>query len=224
MKPGVVCWQSPSNIALIKYWGKYGNQLPQNPSLSLTLKNALTKMKVSYSFSGSGKLQTELLFEGKESPLFHKKVNSFLTSIFTYFPFLNQLKIRIETENTFPHSAGIASSASSMSALALCLCSIENDLFESLKIKEDFYKKASFIARLGSGSASRSVYGGMVLWGRHEGFSASSNEFAIPFREKIHPNFEFLNDAILIVNESVKKVSSSQGHALMQDHPYAKSR
>jgi mevalonate pyrophosphate decarboxylase len=38
-------WQAPSNIALIKYWGKHGNQLPNNPSLSITLNKAFTTTK-----------------------------------------------------------------------------------------------------------------------------------------------------------------------------------
>ena len=42
-------WKAPSNIALVKYWGKYGVQLPKNPSISLTLSNCVTTTEVSFS-------------------------------------------------------------------------------------------------------------------------------------------------------------------------------
>jgi len=219
-----ICWQSPSNIALIKYWGKYGIQLPQNPSLSITLNNAVTKTKVTYAYSTTGKIETQLVFNDGEAPLFHEKINVFLKSILPIFPFLSQLKMTIESSNTFPHSAGIASSASAMSALALCLCSIENKLFSSLSNASDFFNKASYVARLGSGSASRSVYGGLVLWGKYDEINESSNEFAVPLRENIHPNFATLHDAILIVSDQEKKVSSTKGHSLMHGHPFEKAR
>jgi len=94
-----------------------------------------------------------------------KKISEFFISITSIFPFLLQLNFKIYSKNTFPHSAGIASSASGMSAIALCLCDIENQYFNSFATKEEFYKKASFVARLGSGSACRSIYGGIVTWG-----------------------------------------------------------
>ena len=60
---GTVKWQSPSNIALVKYWGKKGVQLPQNPSISFTLSNCRTETEIS--FDVSGRFSLRLLFEGK---------------------------------------------------------------------------------------------------------------------------------------------------------------
>ncbi len=47
-KSGSVCWEAPSNIALVKYWGKKENQIPANPSVSFTLKNCKTTTTLNY--------------------------------------------------------------------------------------------------------------------------------------------------------------------------------
>jgi len=221
-----ISWKSPSNLAIIKYWGKYGTQFPRNPSISFTLNNAHTISTVSYApkESASKEVQLEFKFEGKENPLFKTKLLKFLESIKEHFPFLTEYDLEIESENSFPHSSGIASSASSMSAIALCLCSMEKDLKGTLVTEEEFLKKASFIARLGSGSASRSVYPSLAFWGESDTLSGSSNEFAIPYTEKVDPVFLSFHDDILIVSKKEKSVSSTAGHKLMEDNVFAPAR
>jgi diphosphomevalonate decarboxylase len=59
---GEVCWRSPSNIALVKYWGKYGNQLPRNASISFTLNNAYSEMSMKYQPKASDNKKIELKF------------------------------------------------------------------------------------------------------------------------------------------------------------------
>lgn len=217
-------WRSPSNIALVKYWGKHGKQLPQNPSLSFGLKNSFSETTITYSYNNSGNLNLEFLFEGKQNEVFAERINKFLLSIFEILPFVKFLNLKIESTNSFPHSSGIASSASAMSALALCLVSIEKQLFETLTDEKDFYQKASFLARLGSGSAARSVYPGFVVWGKENTINNSSDEFAIPLANKVHEDYKCLNDSILITSSAKKQVSSSAGHGLMENHPYASAR
>ncbi len=221
---GKVSWQSPSNIALIKYWGKFGVQLPKNSSLSFALSEAYTYTSILYTSKINEKAEHEFFFKGKENPAFSKKVLHFLKELDVVFPFLKQLDLKIESENSFPHSAGIASSASSMSALALCLCSIDKELIGSLIADTDFYTKASFVARLGSGSASRSVYGGYSVWGEFIELIESSNDYSVPYTCEVHPLFMQLRDSILIVSDIEKSVSSRAGHALMNKHPYADAR
>lgn len=221
---GQVCWQSPSNIALVKYWGKFGIQLPKNASLSFGLSEAYSKTSITFSSKSLDKAKHSFSFEGKENPAFGDKVFRFLNELDSVFPFLKQLDLLIESENSFPHSAGIASSASSMSALALCLCSIEKEVIGSLQDEADFYTKASYVARLGSGSASRSVYRGFSVWGEFFELVESSNDYAVPFIYEVHPLFMQLRDSILIVSDTEKSVSSRAGHALMNDHPYADAR
>lgn len=217
-------WQSPSNIAIVKYWGKIGDQIPANASLSLTLDACHTRTEVGYRKRESGeKQQINFFFEGKEAPEFGQKSFSFIQKIRGFQPFLQDYHLTIKTENSFPHSSGIASSASGMSALALCFMSLENELAGGYD-DDFFFRKASFLARIGSGSASRSIYGKTAVWGEHHDFIQSSNLYAVPHRENVHPVFDSFNDVILLIHEGSKSVSSTAGHAALNHHPFAESR
>lgn len=222
---GEVAWRSPSNLAIVKYWGKHGIQLPRNPSISFTLNNAFTEMLMTYQSKeeDTEDIELDFLFDGEPNEKFKQKIHTFLDSLSEIFPFLKQLKINIESANSFPHSTGIASSASSMSALALCLCTIEDQLFGTLSEDEDFTKKASYIARLGSGSACRSIFGTMALWGETPLVPGSSDEFAIPLTS-LHEVFRSFHDDVLIVSKAEKSVSSRAGHGLMNNNIFAPVR
>jgi diphosphomevalonate decarboxylase len=221
---GKVTWQSPSNIALIKYWGKRDVQIPMNPSVSFTLKNCYTEMTAEYTYNGSGKVSLEFYFEGKRNEKFEGKIRKFLESQSENLPYLTQIHLKISSQNTFPHSAGIASSASSMSALALCICSIERNLFGTLSVESEFLRRASELSRLASGSASRSIYGGLVTWGKINGLSESSDEYASPLQSAIHPIFKTYRDTVIICDSGEKSVSSRAGHGLMNSNPFAERR
>jgi diphosphomevalonate decarboxylase len=80
------------------------------------------------------------------------------------------------------------------------------------------------LARLGSGSASRSVYGGFSAWGTHHDIPESSNKYAIPISFKINEQFAHLKDSILLIEKNQKSVSSSAGHDLMNTHIFAANR
>ena len=225
-KSGRVSWQSPSNLAIIKYWGKHGIQLPQNPSLSITLSEAITTTLVTYTFDKKIKaLSLDFLFKGAKNDAFRERTMNFLNSLQVYFPFLANIHLSINSKNSFPHSSGIASSASSMSALALCLCDIEQELLisDELITNSEFLRNASFISRLGSGSAARSVYPSFALWGKTNCMEGSSDIYAIPIKE-YHDIYNGLRNDILIVSKSEKSVSSSKGHELMKTNAYAQSR
>lgn len=210
--------RSPSNIAIVKYWGKHGNQLPNNPSISFTLSNCFTETKVTYKEGSHDDISMEFYFEGKENPAFKSKIEKFLNANEQYFTFLKGLDLKIESYNSFPHSSGIASSASSMSALIMCLLEIK------YKDSEIDLQEASFLSRLASGSAARSVYPVMTLWGETVSLSNSSDEYAIPIGDMIHPVFKTYHDTILIVSSKEKSVSSRAGHSLMDSHPMAEMR
>ena len=90
--------------------------------------------------------------------------------------------------------------------------------------KEYFNKKASFLARLGSGSACRSIEGELIVWGNHKEIEGSSNLFGVKFPYEIHTNFKNYHDTILLVDEGEKQVSSTVGHKLMYDHLFADKR
>jgi diphosphomevalonate decarboxylase len=207
----------PSNIAIIKYWGKYGNQLPRNSSISFTLTNALSDTNII--ITPSDKRSIEFIFEGSPKESFLPKIESFFSRIEKYFDFLNAAHFKIESSNSFPHSSGIASSASGMAALAMCLCDIETQMKGGIIDLQ----KASFLSRLGSGSACRSIYPKMAMWGQHINYDGSSNEYAIEVND-VHEVFKSFHDDILIVSSNEKSVSSTDGHALMDTNIFANQR
>lgn len=213
-------WEAPSNIALVKYWGKKGVQLPLNPSLSMTLKNAATQSSVK--ITPSEKRAITFLFEGQKKPEFIPKIEQFLNRIQEFCPWAHRAGFLIKSKNTFPHSTGIASSASSMAALALAITDIDEQLGPA-KSGGDFYQKASFLARLASGSASRSVFEGFAMWGRHEKYPECNDDYAVSYAA-VHPVFNQFHDDVLITGSKPKEVSSSAGHQLMDRHPFRDGR
>ena len=248
LKSGSVTWSSPSNIALVKYWGKKDNQIPANPSISFTLDacktttelkfkkrdlstepvlSAVEVLKVTSGFS------FDIYLDGEKKDDFKPKIEIFFKRIEKYVPFIKDYHFVIDTKNTFPHSSGIASSASGMSALALCLMSVEKLLIESdissstvetFQNKDYFKQKASFLARLGSGSACRSIQGDLIVWGKHKEIEGSSNLFGVKYPFHVHENFKNYHDTILLVDKGEKQVSSTVGHNLMYNHPFAEQR
>lgn len=226
LEPGKIAWRSPSNLAIIKYWGKYHRQLPKNPSISITLDAAFTETTLEYQprEDSDETISLDFFFENKANEAFKSKLVKFLESITDIFPFLKQLHFTIRSYNSFPHSAGIASSASSMSALALCLCSLEHRLFGTLGEDSEYRKKASFVARLGSGSACRSIYAKIAAWGETGVIDGSSNLYATSFANETHDIFKTCHDDILIASRGEKSVSSSAGHNLMEGNIYAENR
>jgi diphosphomevalonate decarboxylase len=274
---GMTSWVCPSNIAIIKYWGKREVQLPMNPSLSITLQEAVTRTRLEYRYdpslrdpglvfrfgdderrsgrqddsseaggadsavqgegtrSATGKDDSAVPGEGTRSATgkddsagFGRRIQRYLAQVMPYVPWLQHTELFIHSENTFPHSSGIASSASAMGALALCLVAVEAAIGEpepavDLLSDPEVLQKASFLARLGSGSAARSLFPGLALWGWSDYRPGSSDEYAVPVTG-FHNSFSDLRDAILIVESGRKKVSSSAGHALMENNPFAVPR
>jgi diphosphomevalonate decarboxylase len=221
---GSYTWKTPSNIALVKYWGKKEHQIPENTSISFTLDACFTLTTLEFQKKENKKGDFEIYFEGKKKDDFKPKIATFFERIEKYCPFLSAYDFVINSRNSFPHSSGIASSASGMSALALCVMSIERSLSNNEMTDAYFYKKASFLARLGSGSACRSVKGSIVVWGNHEKIEGSSDLFGVEFSDEVHSNFKNFHDTILLVDEGEKQVSSTVGHQLMYNHPYAQER
>ena len=151
----------PSNIALIKYWGKYENQIPANPSISYTLNHCRTNTTMEFSAGEEFAVQTFL--SGNEEQKFAEKIEKYFKNIEQYLPWILKGKYVIKTENTFPHSSGIASSASGFGAIAKCLMNLDDiftakdegfeslsltkklqNLFWSFKINRSFVIQSSF--------------------------------------------------------------------------------
>lgn len=221
---GSYTWISPSNIALVKYWGKHGNQMPANPSLSFSLSKCFTQSTLEFIKKDKpGGLDIEVELDGMPSPSFKEKILTFFNKVINDLPIVTEYTFKLKTHNSFPHSSGIASSASGMSALVLCLITLEADT-EGYEKGDEFYRRASYFARIASGSACRSVYGGLVEWGRHTEIPESHDMYAIPYPFEPHPVFNTYCDTILLIHEGAKSLSSSAGHELMNRHPFARQR
>jgi diphosphomevalonate decarboxylase len=224
MNVGEVKWSSPSNIAIVKYWGKHGVQLPRNPSVSFTLSESKSVTHLLYQPSPAGQTSVKFYFDGKENQKFGVKTEQFFKKLSDELPWINSLQFEIHSQNTFPHSSGIASSASGMSALVMCLLDVGNKLEFYQKTGHDKLVDASRFSRLGSGSACRSVFPVMAVWGQHSSFEGSSDLFGIDISGEIHEVFKTYHNDILIISRQEKSVSSSAGHSLMNSNPYAPVR
>ena len=157
----------PSNIAFLKYWGKSDTekQWPANSSLSMTLNTINTETRVTLSESSDYDVQLGDTVVTRDSSQGGK--------IFKHLDFLEKEfgfthKLSIKTKNSFPTGCGIASSASGLGALTLACLSAwtQSTSFEELEKAGFPRNKLAELARLGSGSACRSLYGGYVTWYR----------------------------------------------------------
>lgn len=183
-----------ANIALIKYWGKRDENLmlSTKSSLSVTLDSLKTVTEVEFSQTDS------LSINGiKASDEVLVKFTKFLDQFRKKFG-MNQ-NFLIESFNNFPTAAGLASSASGFAALTVAL----NDL---CKLNLD-KKELSMVARLGSGSASRSVYGGFVVWNKGLNTDGSDSFAEQIFTSDYWPELRVI---IVVVQSSKKKISSSR--------------
>lgn len=196
------------NIAFIKYWGNRDAvlRLPSNGSISMNLGGLQTRTTVC--FDSSLTADTLTLNKQRAAGPALERVSVFLDH-FRHRAGV-QTHARVESENNFPMGAGIASSASAFAALALAAASaLDLNLSES---------QLSRLARLGSGSACRSVPGGFVEW--YMGDSEAGS-----FAESIAPPSQWpLVDVIAVVQEHHKEVGSFQGQQLAHTSPFQQAR
>ncbi|CAD2222212.1 diphosphomevalonate decarboxylase [Angomonas deanei] len=195
--------EAPINIAFIKYWGKReGGEkliLPTNDSFSITLSTKPFRSKTSVELRKDAK-EDELWLNGKKSDISATpRIQSVLAYVRDHCPEENKhLKAYIVSENNFPTAAGMASSASGYCALAAALVKA----FNATTID------VSMLARLGSGSACRSAYGGFVIW--HKGSAADGSDcIATQFADEKHwPEMQVM---CAVLKGDVKDVSSTSG-------------
>lgn len=184
---------APSNIALCKYWGKRDQELnlPINSSLSISLGHLGTQTRTSQS-------DEDIIFLNKKRI---DKDNPFAIQLVQYLDLFRptaKFCFKIETFNNFPTAAGLASSASGFAAL--------------VKALDDFFgwacdnKTLSILARLGSGSASRSIYKGFVIWNRGEKENGLDS-----FAERLSVTWPELRIAVITLSSKTKPVSSREG-------------
>lgn len=192
---------APANIAFIKYWGRKDARLrlPYNASISMNLSACMTKTTVEFSDAFE---KDAVIFAGGFSAQEVERVTNHVDRIRERAGIGTRAKVT--TQNSFPTSAGIASSASGFAALTVAAAkALGLDLSE---------KELTVLARVGSGSACRSIPDGFVKW---------EGEFAY----SLYPyDYWDLRDIIAIVEGNAKDVSSSVGHDVVTTSPYFQKR
>lgn len=190
-----------TNIALIKYWGKAdsGLRLPLMSSLSMTLDKFYTDTKISDS------TENQFWLNGvKQNGPSSNRVFSFLKILQSKFAVTGSLKV--ESYNHVPTAAGLASSSSAFAALAGAFCVHYGINLSPVEL--------SRLARLGSGSASRSIYGGFAIW--QKGHDDESS-YAYALDEKPDVDLQLL---VVELNNRQKDLSSTQGMKQAQTSPF----
>ncbi len=200
--------KAPANIAFIKYWGKRNAKLrlPMNSSISMNLTEIFTITSVEFDV----KLKEDLVrIDGKVvSDKEKERVVKHIERIRRLAKV--NLKAKVESRNNFPKGTGLASSASGFAALTLAASKAAK-----LNLTE---KQLSILARIGSGSACRSIPSGFVEWR-----AGNTNESS--YARSLHsPDYWSICDVIAIVGRKSKKVGSTEGHALVESSPFFKTR
>ena len=205
---------APTNIACIKYWGKADAKwnTPTNDSVSVTLDQ--TDLRAVTTAAASSKFKKDRLWlngeeeEGaSESKRFRACVDG--VKLLAADPAKwKDLNIHVSSYNTFPTAAGLASSAAGYAALVAALAELMN-------AKESYKGELTTLARQGSGSACRSLYGGFVAWragtkeGRSEDGMPWSDSMAVQIADETH--WPEIRAVIMVVSDAKKDTSSTAG-------------
>lgn len=210
----MVTMSAPTNIAVIKYWGKANVQYntPLNSSLSVTLDQtelrAVTTVAVSKQFTHdrfwlNGIEETpnarfRACVEGIQA-LAQDHYDSDGKLVYSKQDW-KHLHLHVSSYNTFPTAAGLASSAAGYAALVAALCQLYHAV-------ETFPGQFSTIARQGSGSACRSLYGGIVAWRK----GSAEHEWQDSKAEQVLNDWPQLRALLLVVSDVKKDTSSTTG-------------
>ena len=199
-----------SNIAFIKYWGVADAtiNIPLNNSISMTLADAHTTTTVTWDVDGS-LAADEITVDGERfAPKKAQRVVEHLDRLRAVAGV--DYRAQVTSANNFPMASGIASSASGFAALTVAGCA-------ALGLDLD-PTRLSAIARRGSGSASRSLFGGFVEWeqGHDDVTSVAHQIYAEDHWD--------LRDIVAVISSEEKKVSSAGGHLLALTSPLAQGR
>jgi diphosphomevalonate decarboxylase len=199
-----------SNIALIKYWGNRHQELrlPSNPSLSMNLAGLTTTTHVEFDPSLTADV---LILDGREvTGAGRERVGRFLDQVRQQTSEVSRLFARVESRNNFPSGVGLASSASGFAALAVAATAAAG-----LQLSE---AELSRLARLGSGSACRSVPAGFVEW---QSGAADRSSYGQSIAPADHWD---LRDIVALIDVEHKTVGSTEGHAVADSSPLQAAR
>lgn len=194
---------APSNIAIIKYMGKVNPEvnLPSNPSISYTLDYLRSFVELE---EINGQDYWEALIDPNLKPiqLSQKGKDKFLNHLVRLKKKWNYTGgLIVRSANNFPSDCGIASSSSSFAALTLAAAKIMN------KDDQTDLSELSSLSRQGSGSSCRSFFSPWAIW---------DGDFA----KEWHCTFNDLDHGVILIDESIKEVSSSEAHLRVTSSPY----
>ena len=216
-QPMYVKATAPSNIAFIKYWGKLDEkrQWPANSSLSMSLSKLASE---TYACPIDCETSTVELNGSKLGPedSAQKKIVKHLEFLARQFPDRSFPSLHISSKNTFPTGCGIASSASGFAALTLAALGVyfEASSLEELCEKSNLSIEAiAHLARQGSGSAGRSLWGGFVSWDKAD---AADRQTLFQSFSSDHWS---LCDSVVLFSSEQKKVGSTEAHRLAWSSP-----
>ena len=235
----IVTGKAPSNIALIKYMGKTDAvlNLPENPSLSLTLNALCTWAEIAIESSTQREMSwiPELPLQaskGGRGSVPHldpaaasrvvrhmERVQAWIEDAYPQMglelhPTANA-KFTLKTANTFPASSGIASSASSFAAITTVLAAANAQDYATFEIAWNdltFRRKLAQLSRQGSGSSCRSFEGPWVLWEKDQAAVVEA------------PHTPKLAHFVILISKEKKKTSSSAAHSLIRTSPLWEGR
>lgn len=198
---------APSNIAFIKYWGRKDEELrlPENGSISMNVSNLLTTTTVEFNTLFK---QDSVTFSGKRELAVNNRAIKHIDRIRKLAKI--DTKVKIVTENNFPTSTGLSSSASGFAALT-----VAGAKAAGLNLSE---KELSILARLGSGSACRSIPDGFVEW-------VDGNTSDTSYAKSLYPpDYWDIVDVVAIVSISKKDIDTTEGHKLAGTSPFFSTR
>ena len=197
---------APSNIAFVKYWGArdLSRAIPINPSISMTLDRCTSRSTVEWlEDEGEDEISWRPSTGGgleEAPPAFRERIVRQLRNLRRWAEVGG--RFRVATENNFPSAAGLASSASGFAALTLATLG-------ALGREVDSAEQSALARASGSGSASRSVFGGYVEWPAED---ESEDEPECHARQLEPAEHWDLRDVVAIVSDGPKEVSSLEGH------------
>jgi diphosphomevalonate decarboxylase len=198
---------APSNIAFIKYWGKKDEKLrlPENGSISMNLSNLLTRTTVEFHKKYN---EDVVIINGKQEEKESSRVIKHLDRVRETAGIKEHAKV--VSENNFPSKTGLSSSASGLAALSLAASSAAG-----LELPE---KELSILARMGSGSACRSIPDGFTEWLDGD---TSETSYAVSL---FKPDYWDIADVVAVVSKDKKEVSSTEGQKSANSSPFYKNR
>jgi diphosphomevalonate decarboxylase len=201
--------KSPANIAFIKYWGKTDpkTRVPRNNSISMCLSELFSVCTVEF----DKRIEDDQIeFVGEK--IVTDKEKSRIIQVLDRVRSLANVseKARVKTKNNFPKATGIASSASGLSSVTMAAVRASGLDLSELELSK--------LARLASGTAARSIPDGFVEWekGTNESNSYAKTIFPIDYWK--------VCDVVAIVTHEMKKVSSTDGHAIADTSPFYEER